>query len=175
MLFRSCRTILSELDKDAQTDQPARDVAMPASQMIQALLDPKLAELGSRVRFKAGPLDDSPEPMAKPIPDLKYALEILLDNANDFAVKQITFTTSWSQKAIAIEICDDGPGFTPLVLSRVGQPWNSSREGREGHKGLGLFLAITLIEALEGEVKIVNAPAGGGAQISIHMSQGSLL
>jgi hypothetical protein len=38
-----------------------------------------------------------------------------------------------------------------------------------------LFLAITLIEALEGEVEIVNAPAGGGAQISIHMSQGSLL
>jgi two-component system sensor histidine kinase RegB len=170
-----CRTILSELDKDAQTDQPARDVALPVSQMIQALLNPKLAELGSRVRFKAGPLDDSPEPMAKPIPDLKYALEILLDNANDFAVKQITFITSWSQKAIAIEICDDGPGLTPLVLSRVGQPWNSSREGREGHKGLGLFLAITLIEALEGEVKIVNAPAGGGAKISIHMSQGSLL
>ena len=170
-----CRTILSELDMDAQTDQPARDVALPVSQMIQALLDPKLAELGSRVSFKAAPLDDSPEPMAKPIPDLKYALEILLDNANDFAVKQITFTASWSQKAIAIEICDDGPGFTPLVLSRVGQPWNSSREGREGHKGLGLFLAITLIEALEGEVKIVNAPAGGGAQIVIHMSQEALL
>ncbi len=170
-----CRNILSELDKDAQTDQPARDVALPVSQMIQALLASKLDELGSRVSYKAVPLDDNPEPLAKPIPDLKYALEILLDNANDFAVKQIRFTTRWSQKAIAIEICDDGPGFTSLVLSRVGQPWNSSREGREGHKGLGLFLAITLIEALQGEVKIVNAPAGSGAQIVIHMSQESLL
>ena len=75
------------------------------------------------------------------------------------------------KKVIASQSLNDAE----LVLSRVGQPWNSSREGREGHKGLGLFLAITLIEALEGEVKIVNAPAGGGAQISIHMSQGSLL
>ena len=83
-------------------------------------------------------------------------------SANDFAVKLITFRTSWSQKAIAIEICDDGPGFTPLVLSRVGQPWNSSREGREGHKGLGLFLAITLIEALEGEVNILHSHGSHG-------------
>jgi len=170
-----CRTILSELDRDAQTDQLARDVALPVSQMIQALLDPKLAELIGRVSFKAEALDDSPEPMAKPIPDLKYALEILLDNANDYAAKKITFALGWSQKAIAIEICDDGPGFTPLVLSRVGQPWNSSREGREGHKGLGLFLAMTLIEALDGDVKIVNAPSGGGAQVVIHMSRDSLL
>ena len=170
-----CRTILSELDRDAQTDQLARDVALPVSQMIQALLDPKLAELIGRVSFKAEALDDSPEPMAKPIPDLKYALEILLDNANDYATKKITFALGWSQKAIAIEICDDGPGFTPLVLSRVGQPWNSSREGREGHKGLGLFLAMTLIEALDGDVKIVNAPSGGGAQVVIHMSRDSLL
>lgn len=170
-----CRTILSELDRDAQTDQLARDVALPVSQMIQALLDPKLAELIGRVSFKAGALDDSTEPMAKPIPDLKYALEILLDNANDYAAKKITFALGWSQKAIAIEICDDGPGFTPLVLSRVGQPWNSSREGREGHKGLGLFLAMTLIEALDGDVKIVNAPSGGGAQVVIHMSRDSLL
>jgi len=170
-----CRTILSELDRDAQTDQLARDVALPVSQMIQALLDPKLAELIGRVSFKAGALDDSTEPMAKPIPDLKYALEILLDNANDYAAKKITFALGWSQKAIAIEICDDGPGFTPLVLSRVGQPWNSSREGREGHKGLGLFLAMTLIEALDGDVKIVNAPSGGGARVVIHMSRDSLL
>ncbi len=170
-----CRTILSELDRDAQTDQLARDVALPVSQMIQALLDPKLAELIGRVSFKAEALDDSTEPMAKPIPDLKYALEILLDNANDYAAKKITFALGWSQKAIAIEICDDGPGFTPLVLSRVGQPWNSSREGREGHKGLGLFLAMTLIEALDGDVKIVNAPSGGGAQVVIHMSRDSLL
>ena len=170
-----CRTILSELDRDAQTDQLARDVALPVSQMIQALLDPKLAELIGRVSFRAEALDDSPEPMAKPIPDLKYALEILLDNANDYAAKKITFALGWSQKAIAIEICDDGPGFTPLVLSRVGQPWNSSREGREGHKGLGLFLAMTLIEALDGDVKIVNAPSGGGAQVVIHMSRDSLL
>ncbi len=82
------------------------------------------------------------------LPDLKYALETLLDNSNDFAASQIDITIGWSKQAIEIEITDDGPGFTSAVLSRLGQPWNSSREGSDGHKGLGLFLAMTLIEGL---------------------------
>ncbi|MGC6474362.1 MAG: ATP-binding protein, partial [Candidatus Puniceispirillaceae bacterium] len=69
-------------------------------------------------------------------------------------------------EAIEIEISDDGPGFTPAVLSRFGQPWNSSREGSDGHKGLGLFLAMTLIEGLGGQMSIANED---GAKIIIHL------
>ncbi len=81
----------------------------------------------------------------------------LLDNANDFAASYINVTINWSDEAIEIEIADDGPGFTSAVLSRFGQPWNSSREGSDGHKGLGLFLAMTLIESLGGQMSITNA------------------
>ena len=161
-----CRTILTELDRDAQTENLARDVALPVSQMIRALLDPKLTELYGRVRFNTRPLDENQEPHAKPLPDLKYALETLLDNANDFAASQIDVTIGWSKQAIEIEITDDGPGFTPAVLSRLGQPWNSSREGSDGHKGLGLFLAMTLIEGLGGQMSITNAQ---GAKITIYL------
>jgi two-component system sensor histidine kinase RegB len=167
-----CRTILTELDRDAQTENLARDVALPVSQMIRALLDSKLTELYGRVRFNTRPLDENQEPHAKPLPDLKYALETLLDNANDFAASQIDVTIGWSKQAIEIEITDDGPGFTPAVLSRLGQPWNSSREGSDGHKGLGLFLAMTLIEGLGGQMSITNA---NGAKITIYLPCDRLL
>ena len=161
-----CRTILTELDRDAQTENLARDVALPVSQMIRALLDPKLTELYGRVRFNTHASGEIREPHAKPLPDLKYALETLLDNADDFAASYIDVTIGWSDEAIEIEISDDGPGFTPAVLSRFGQPWNSSREGSDGHKGLGLFLAMTLIEGLGGQMSIANED---GAKIIIHL------
>ena len=56
-----------------------------------------------------------------------------------------------------------GPGFGPNILARVGQPWNSSREGRDGHRGLGLFLAVTLVNSLGGQIEIYNEEVGGAA------------
>ena len=170
-----CRMILSELDRDAQTDNLARDVALPVSQMIRGLLDAKLTRLSGRILFQSGARDASREPQAKPLPDLKYALETLLDNADDFAATRIELTISWTEEAIEIEIKDDGPGFPASVLSRFGQPWNSSREGRDGHKGLGLFLAMTLIESLGGQMRILPPEQIKGAHITIFMPRTSLL
>ncbi|MEK9729832.1 MAG: ATP-binding protein, partial [Alphaproteobacteria bacterium] len=170
-----CRMILSELDRDAQTDNLARDVALPVSQMIRGLLDAKLTRLSGRILFQSGARDASREPQAKPLPDLKYALETLLDNADDFAATRIELAISWTEEAIEIEIKDDGPGFPASVLSRFGQPWNSSREGSDGHKGLGLFLAMTLIESLGGQMRILPPEQIKGAHITIFMPRTSLL
>ena len=63
---------------------------------------------------------------------------------------------------IMIMIVDDGAGFSPLVLAHAGQPWNSSRTGQGGHRGLGLFIARTLLESIGGSVHFGNADGGGG-------------
>ena len=88
-----CRMILSELDRDAQTDNLAHDVALPVSQMIRGLLDTIAPAIGTDSAFNPG-RDASREPQAKPLPDLKYALETLLDNADDFAATRIELTIS---------------------------------------------------------------------------------
>ena len=78
---KRCRVILSELDRDVNTDKFTDDVTMPVSQVLQTMLDTKLTELSGLLELKTGALDDSSEPLSKPLPDLKYTLETLLDNA----------------------------------------------------------------------------------------------
>ena len=170
-----CRMILSQLDKDAQAENLGHDVALPVSQMIQALIDMKLSEISCQVELSSGALDDTAEPQAKPLPDLKYALETLLDNADDFAQSKITVDIGWTQSDIEIEIADDGPGFSSSILAHAGQPWNSSREGKEGHKGLGLFLAMTLVNSLDGEMKLANARNKKGAVVTLQIPRTRLL
>ena len=41
-------------------------------------------------------------------------------------------------------------------------PWNSTRQGDDGHRGLGIFIAQTLIEAVGGSILFGNSAAGGG-------------
>lgn len=156
-----CRIILSELDRDKGADSLGRQVALPASQMILSLLDDKISNLSDKIILSSGPLDSSAEPMSKPLPDLKYALETLIDNAASFASAHIKMDIGWTNSHVDIAISDDGPGFNSRILARLGQPWNSSREGQAGHKGLGLFLAFSLIESLEGNIEIENQQEGG--------------
>ena len=158
-----CRVILSELDRDVNTDRFADDVTMPVSQVMQTMLDQKLTELSPFLELTTGPLDDSSEPLSKPLPDLKYTLETLLDNASDYAVSAIRLDIGWTATDIDINLSDDGPGFSPSILARIGQPGNSSREGRDGHRGFGLFLAATLVNSLGGQIDIYNEEVGGAA------------
>ena len=72
-----------------------------------------------------------------------------------------------------MSIGDDGAGFSPLVLAHAGQPWNSSRIGQSGHRGLGLFIARTLLESIGGSVHFGNA-AGGGGSVELKVPQSAL-
>ena len=175
-----CRIILSELDKDAQMSGKDLAAALPVSQIFQAQLAPHLIDMKHRVKITSASLESENilgdglnsstlrEPELLPLPDIKYALETLLDNADDYANNVITLDISWNATHIVVKIADDGPGFRPSVMADVGQPWNSSRQGTAGHRGLGLFLAQTIVEGRGGSL-IVSNQKSGGAEITITM------
>ena len=62
---------------------------------------------------------------------------------------------------------DDGPGFSPEVLAKLGEPYVTSRPGGEGSRtghigmGLGFFIAKTLLERTGAAVEFRNARRGG--------------
>lgn len=175
-----CRIILSELDKDAQMSGKDLAAALPVSQIFQSQLAPHLIDMKHRVKITSASLESDNilgdglnsstlrEPELLPLPDIKYALETLLDNADDYANNVITLDISWNATHIVVKIADDGPGFRPSVMADVGQPWNSSRQGTAGHRGLGLFLAQTIVEGRGGSL-IVSNQKSGGAEITITM------
>jgi two-component system sensor histidine kinase RegB len=72
-----------------------------------------------------------------------------------------------------VEVRDDGPGFAPDVVARLGEPYVTSRPGAEGSRtghvgmGLGFFIAKTLLERTGGAVTFRNAKRGVGAVVTV--------
>ena len=65
---------------------------------------------------------------------------------------------------------DDGPGFPPHVLDRLGEPYFSARAdgGKGGGLGLGLFIAKTLLERSGATIEFANAKARRrGASVTV--------
>lgn len=157
-----CRIILSELDHDANQSSAKMAFSLPAGEIIQSMIAAKIAEMRHKVHVRIKPMSEDQEPVMQSRPELKYALETILDNADGYATDTIEFTISWTSKSLILEVLDDGVGFKQTVINRLGQPFNSTRKGQAGHRGLGLYLAMSLIENMGGQMSIQNNKGKGG-------------
>lgn len=106
------------------------------------------------------------EPACARNPGILYGLGNLVENACDFANSKVRIAAQWSQGHVVISIEDDGPGFSASVLSRLGDPYVSSRSTDRRTKGepgaglgLGLFIAKTLLERSGASVQTSNVEA----------------
>ncbi len=59
-----------------------------------------------------------------------------------------------------IEIRDNGPGFPPELMARLGEPFVSTRS-QIGGSGLGLFISRGIVDAHRGVLQLENAREGG--------------
>ena len=105
------------------------------------------------------------EPCARRNAAVIYGIGNIVENAVDFAQSAVVIRAGWSQSLVWIEVLDDGPGFPPAVLDRIGDPYMSKRDYRDqrsaGGLGLGLFIAMTLLQRSGATVKIENRPKAG--------------
>ncbi|NBX42863.1 MAG: ATP-binding protein, partial [Rhodobacteraceae bacterium] len=83
----------------------------------------------------------------------------------DFANATVWIEAAWDLAEIRLCVIDDGAGFPPEVLSRLGDPFlrrrtrqstSPQRAGYEG-MGLGLFIAKTLLERSGARVSFRNS------------------
>jgi two-component system sensor histidine kinase RegB len=161
-----CRVILSKLTSLGDEDGGFLE-RMTIGHLIEELVDPQRAfDVTLDVTLDGA----KPEPVLRRSPGLIYGLGNLLDNAVDFARSRVVVAAAWSDEEVSVTIRDDGPGFAPEILLRVGEPYVTSRgrgqadPGGEAGSGLGLglFIAKTLIERSGGELAFANAPHGEG-------------
>jgi two-component system sensor histidine kinase RegB len=91
-----------------------------------------------------------------------YGVGNILENAVDFARTTVEVNAWWNTETVEIVISDDGPGFAPDIIKRIGEPYLSRRksadEAQNGHHGLGLgvFIARTLLERTGAKVSFSN-------------------
>ncbi|MEM1105911.1 MAG: ActS/PrrB/RegB family redox-sensitive histidine kinase [Pseudomonadota bacterium] len=164
-----CRGILRQLGqaRDASDIVHAR---MPARALVEEAAEPYRG-LGVTVDVGAAPSaggEDTP-PTLRRSPEVLHALSAFIENAVSFAASRVAARVSWTQNQFVVTISDDGPGFAPDVLPKLGEPYVSQRgEGQKGggDMGLGFFIAKTLIEQTGGRVATRNlAPPERGAVV----------
>jgi len=84
----------------------------------------------------------------------------------------VTVTVSHGGDRVAIVIEDDGPGFAPDVLTKIGVPFMHRRNRLDREKGgglgLGLFIAKTLLERSGALLSFSNKPLpSSGARVEV--------
>ena len=178
MLLRAeierCRVILGELDDYQSAESLDLETPLPLSSLIEEILESRLEDTASAsFNIVFDERSAVPMPLVRRGPELMHALEDLLSNARDFAKTQVTVMIRCTVDEVTVTISDDGPGFPSGVLARVGAPWNTSRRGEGAHRGLGIFIASTLIETLGGSILYGNAISGGG-EVKVHIPLGSV-
>ena len=163
-----CRDILAGLSHQPEIGGGDPFAQMPMSTLIDLAAAPHYREAVDVIVERHGPGEvegDVPETAGEPLvmrsPEILHGLGTLIQNAIQFAQTTVEITIAWDQREIAVVIEDDGPGFSPTVLDRLGEPYLSTRHGTSGHMGLGIFIAKTLLERTGGRLVFSNRSEGG--------------
>ena len=103
-------------------------------------------------------------------PEIIHGLRNMIQNAVDFATSKVWVESSWTKETITITISDDGYGYPPNLLGRLGDPFLGAKIGKENRQGyegmgLGLFIAKTLLERTGAKISFSN---GDRNQTSAH-------
>ena len=177
-----CREILKRLSQ-----RPEDGDAIYADVSLAALLEEVVAHHRG-IDVDIGVMVTGEAIRVRRLPEIIHAMSALVENAADFAASRVTAAAAVSDHAVEIAIVDDGPGFAPDILQRLGEPYVTSRphgkqKGRRkkaarqhapGGMGLGFFIARTLLERTGGDVEIGTGEGGKGARVSVRWPRATL-
>jgi len=158
-----CRDILRSMGRAGKEDLHLRHA--PLGEVIREAAEPH-SDRGKQVLIDlsagTGALPAQPEIARRP--EIIHGLRNLVQNAVDFAETTVWIDAVWTPDTIDIRIIDDGRGFPPHLLGRIGDPFVRNRRNPEDRgtrpeyegMGLGLFIAKTLLERSGAELSFDN-------------------
>jgi two-component system sensor histidine kinase RegB len=140
-----CRDILRRITTlSAENEAHMRYLSL--SSMLEEIMAPH-REFGIKLVL----VEKTPragEPVLHRNAGIMYGLGNLIENAIDYAREMVTVTVAFDAATLTITIEDDGNGYAPDILTRIGEPYVTTRQrdDQAGGLGLGLFIAKTLLE-----------------------------
>tara|TARA_R110002049_G_scaffold117332_1_gene270416 strand:- start:26463 stop:27788 length:1326 start_codon:yes stop_codon:yes gene_type:complete len=179
-----CRDILRDMGRSGKDDLHMQRA--PLTAVIKEAAEPHIGR-GKSVYFSDNPMGGMQirQPIIPRKPEIIHGLRNLVQNAVDFAAAHVWIETEWGPDGISVRIIDDGPGFPPQDLGRIGDPFMRRRSDAphaperpeyEG-MGLGLFIAKTFLERAGARLRFANGidggwlrglpPAGSGAVVEV--------
>ncbi|MUO92793.1 ActS/PrrB/RegB family redox-sensitive histidine kinase, partial [Agrobacterium vitis] len=120
-----CRDILKRLTTLSAEDE-AHMRQLPLSSLIEEVIAPH-RDFGIKLTV-VEVSERASEPVGNRNPGILYGLGNLIENALDYARDQVTITVEHDNRHVTIIIEDDGEGFAPDILLRIGEPYVTSRK-----------------------------------------------
>lgn len=104
---------------------------------------------------------------------LERILDNIVMNSMEYTPEggRITLSVNVRNSRVQYIITDTGPGFSSRDLEKAAQRFyrgDEARGSKEGHSGLGLYIATQLAAKLGGWLKIGNSPGGGASVVFEH-------
>ena len=165
-----CRDILRRLSRSPEAGDEHHS-RLGVNELLEEVADPYRGEeitISSDVAGAPG----APLLEVRRLPEVLHGLSAFVENAVDFATSSVELVAYYDASRLIVEVRDDGPGFSPDVIARLGEPYVTTRSqgeaSRSNHYGMGLgfFIAKTLLERTGAQVEFRNARQGG-ALISV--------
>ena len=166
-----CRDILKRLSQ-----QPEEGDALYADIGLKALLDEVVEpHRGFDLKFEVAvkTASGAPAPRVRRMPEVIHGLSTLVENAADFAGSAVRVQATVDAGWIEIEVLDDGPGFAPDILPRLGEPYVTSRPQGKARLALAAQIAAAARPTRIGK-KGKTAAAAALEPVSIAPSQGGM-
>ena len=157
-----CRDILRSMGRAGKGDLIIRNA--PLSAVIEEAAEPH-TDRGKIMHFEHAPAEGCTAPQPKIVrqPEVIHGLRNLVQNAVDFARANVWVESMWSDETITVRIMDDGRGYPPHLLGRIGDPQmrrrgsgSDPRQPEYEGMGLGLFIAKTLLERSGADLNFAN-------------------
>ncbi len=158
--IKRCSNILRDFSTNPERDEDPLVTARTPAQLMQELADSYAHERPDVMVT----ITDSPElsdQMLTPSAEVMRSLGNLIQNALQHARTHVDIILKLYGARIRLIIHDDGAGFAPAILARIGEPYLTTKTRDTQNMGLGLFIAQTLIESRGGQVRFRNHPKGG--------------
>lgn len=183
-----CRDILRSMGRAGKDDLLLRQAPLIA--VVREAAEPHM-ERGKKVEI-TDHLGLPFPPAVLRRPEVIHGLRNLIQNAVDFAASTVWVDLEWRDGQIRVRIVDDGEGFPPHLIQRIGDPFVRQRREpqQEGLRpeyegmGLGLFIAKTLLERSGAGLTFANAtdpflspserPVRGGAVVEVIWPEAAL-
>jgi len=161
-----CRKILADLaQRPDRSGEAATGFERLDVQTLLAMVVEPYRKAEVAVVFELDESNQGDEPQLQPLPELLHGLGNIIQNAMQFARSQVVFHLCWRPDYLRIEVRDDGAGMSPALLERIGEPYISTRTGQAGHMGLGIFIAVNLLEKMGAQLTYGNLSQGGTVAI----------
>ena len=151
-----CRAILNRLGAGVGQTPGEAPVDLTAAELLAAVVGAIPVREHARLRVSA--VGDAA--VKAPRAALLQVTQNLLRNALDAGAGSVSLSIETGLAGLRVVLQDEGSGMTPEVLSRVGEPFFSTKAPGAG-LGLGVFIARSLCEQMGGRLKLESSPGRG--------------